>query len=192
MAVGQHRKLDGALGHDFDNGDQVAPPQAGQPSAGPHAARSVNYAVISRIRHHHRPQPLKGCRDCTQGTSCCCCRARGRRSRTEGCARPAGHPALEGPHEHPSCAVSNRNLQSYPCMRKRGWSWEDGGAPVREKAPAMPPAMSLWKGSLGGILAPSRYSTPSAQDAQSIQPSTMLASLTCKFNDTPCSQGNAA
>ncbi len=43
----------------------------------------------------------------------------------------------------------------------------------------MPPASSLWKGSLGGILAPRRYSTPSTHDAQSIQSSTMPAPLTC-------------
>ena len=50
--------------------------------------------------------------------------------------------------------------------------------PVREKAPAMPPASSRCRGSRVGIF-PSLCSTPSIQDVQSSQSSTMPAFEIC-------------
>ena len=68
-------------------------------------------------------------------------------------------------------------LYSYPCCQGLPISPETG-IPVREKAPAMPPASSRCRGSRVGIF-PSLCSTPSIQDVQSSQSSTMPASEIC-------------
>ena len=75
-------------------------------------------------------------------------------------------------------SVTKAHLKSSNMRQDSAYSSRDGGIPVREKAPAMPPASSRCRGSRVGIF-PSLCSTPSIQDVQSSQSSTMPALEIC-------------